>query len=419
MGVCLWQPPFTGIEALSRRLFSQTSCRLWLLPEEHAWEQQISELHVLKPSMVLSFLAHIREGRARYASGEDNNLLPMEEVGSIVRRIGSLCSTLATNKINPPGGIFWEAWNEPAYPNGGEWDPEDLALYVNDLGRAVRAAGLPARILAPLNQEFNERSVSWNETYCAKLDPLFVDGLVTHYYGHHWPTVAEPQDEFLRRAGYGGTITARLRQDLSYASRFGRGKWGLHCSEWNIHPPALDSQKFYASRDMAAALFVFDAIKAFIEGGLASAQFFHLQTEWISSHFGAVTYTQQKKTVLHPTGALFGLFHRYLRGDLFRVDVASPSYLRGSDYPLVPEFQVPYVTAMGSRSGNGKISLMLANKHSEDMEIRMAGEKMPSWAKCVILQGSQDSSDLALVSERACLIGGSVILPPRSIMVLD
>lgn len=420
IGVGLWQPPFTDTIDIIKTWFSGTSCRMWSLPDMEEWDQQVQAVQALQPSTILMFLAMASNYQARYFSKTDNNLLPPQQVANVVKRIGDLCANLAANNIRARDGLYWEAWNEPGYPIGGNWKPEDLARYVNDLSVAINECGLPVKVLAPLNQEFDHRSVHWNETYCANLDVSAVGGLVTHYYSHHWITRSTPSDEFLRRAGYGSIMEARVRQDLSYVSRYGRGNWGLHCSEWNIHPPGVTSQKFSASRDMAAALFVFDTIKIFIEQGIASAQFFHLLNDWITSHFGALTHTHTGKNIVHPTGALFGLFHKYLTGNLFRVEIQSPTYTRESDYSLVADFEVPYVGAMGSILSEGHINLLLSNKHSEAIALKLNGENIQSWASGVILRGSEDSADSAIISEaKIDLTTKSFVLPPKSIMVLS
>lgn len=420
MGIGLWRPPFSETADIFKAWFLGRSCRMWALPEMEGWDQQVQALQILQPETILMFMAITSDYQARYVSKINNNLLPPQQIDSVAKRIGDLCANLATKNILPPDGLYWEAWNEPGYPNGGNWKPEDLAQYVNDLSFAVQERGLPVKILAPLNQEFDEKSIRWNEAYCANLDASMVGGLVTHYYSHHWITRSTPLDEFLRRAGYGNIMEARIRQDLSYVSRYGRGRWGLHCSEWNIHPPGVTSQKFSASRDMAAALFIFDTVKIFIEQDIASAQFFHLQNDWITSHFAVLTRTHAGENVIHPTGALFGLLHKYLVGDLFRVEVESPSYARESDYALVAEYKVPYIGAMGSISSDGRGSLFLSNKHSKNIELKLHGENIPLEVSSIILQGSAESSDSAIINEsRKKLANKSMALPPRSIMVLS
>lgn len=420
MGVGLWRPPFNETTSIFTPWFRGTSCRMWALPDMEGWDQQVLAVQAIQPTTILTFMAMASEYQAHYASKADNNLLPQQQVESVVKRIGDLCADLAAKNIHPHDGLYWEAWNEPGYPNGGNWQPEDLARYVNELCVAVKEHGLPVKVLAPLNQEFDRKSVQWNETYCANLDASAVSGLVTHYYSHHWITRSIPADEFLRRAGYGSLMEARIRQDLSYVSRYGRGNWGLHCSEWNIHPPSVTSQKFAASRDMATALFVFDTVKIFIEQGIASAQFFHLMNDWITSHFGVLTHTHTGANIIHPTGALFGLFHKYLVGDLFRVEIHSPTYTRESDYALVEDFEVPYVGALGSISSDGRINLFLTNKHSEMIETKLNGRYMPSKANGVILTGSEGTLDSAIISEaKINLAVQTIVLPPKSIMVLS
>lgn len=421
MGIGLWRPPFTETLGVFKEWFFRTSCRLWILPDASAWEQQIPVLQELQPSMILMLLAVESKYNARYKSKEDNNLPPLQQVTSVVKRLGDICTVLARNNIQPPDGLYWEAWNEPGYENGGKWEPEDLARYVNDLSMAIQEHGLPVKVLAPLNQDFDERTIHWNETYCSRLDAALVGGLVTHYYSHHWSLLAIPADEFQRRAGYAGIMQARVRQDMSYVTRFGHGNWGLHCSEWNIHPPGVaTSQKFYASRDMAAALFVFDTVKIFIGEGMASAQFFHLLNDWVTSHFAVLTRTHAGENFIHPTGALFGLFHQYLDGHLFKVETDSPSYERASDYPLIPAFQVPYIEALAAISSTGRRSLFLSNKHSEDMNIKLYGDNIPAGTYGVLLQGSGGKNDSALLSEmKVTLAGKSIKLPGSSIMVLS
>lgn len=420
MGVGLWRPPFTDTLDIFKEWFSGQSCRLWTSPDTRAWEQQIPVLQKLQPSMILMFLALATKPVVRYSSQKDNNLSSVQVVNSITNRITEICEVLAKNKISPPDGLFWEAWNEPAYEIGGKWNPEDLARYVNELGGAVKKLGLPVKVLAPLNQEFDERAIRWNETYCSMLDASVVGGLVTHYYSHHWSSLSIPADEFLRRAGYGSIMEARVRQDRSYVSRYGHGNWGLHCSEWNIHPPGVTSQNFSASRDMAAALFAFDTVKIFMEQELTSAQFFHLLNDWITSHFAVLTHTHAGENIIHPTGALFELFHKYLDGNLFKVEIESPSYTRASDYPMLPEYQVPYVGAIGCISGDRRISLFLSNKHSENINVKLRAGDIPARANGVLLQGSGDARDSAVLSEISVdLAAKSIVLQGRSIMVFS
>ena len=419
LGVGLWKPPFNNSSNIAYKLYSGTSCRLWLLDGDKEWGDQLALLKNLNPTKILLFDAEIFSARLFYNSSLDNNLPANRSVSEVLKLISRVCEILKLNNINPSGGLFWEAWNEPAYRNGGRWAAEDLARYVNELAQGVSASALPVKVLAPLNQDFHRKAADWNEKYCAQLDPTRVSGLVTHYYSHFWHMAPMPKDDFLKRAGYGGILDARLRRDLDYVLRFGAGNWGLHCSEWNIHPPQITSSDFDVSRDMAAAFFAFDAIKLFIDHQLESAQFFRLLNQEITRHFAALSSMPDGSTFIHPTGALFGLFHEHLEGMTFKLDIDSPIYIRSSDYLNLPDLHIAYVTAIGSISDTGHISLFLANKHADEILVNLNGGRFPVEVSGIILRGSNDRFSRAVLHKVSLDITSRVlVMPARSIIVL-
>ncbi|MEQ1625622.1 MAG: hypothetical protein ABL870_13060, partial [Sediminibacterium sp.] len=173
-----------------------------------------------------------------------------------------------------------------------------------------------------------------------------------------WFDLNQPQDEFLRRSGGGALLRMRVKLDRALIARYGHGRWSLHCSEWNVHPKTY-KPPYNVSRDMAAALYAFSAIKVYLEEGLDSAQFFLLADH--DSHFAA--YTREGGVVIkRPTGAVMELLGEKLQGTLLKTSVMCPGFRRESEYGL-PELEVPYLEVLAAKTGL-VTNLLIANKDS-------------------------------------------------------
>lgn len=354
-GVCLMHPPFDALENELKK-WRGRSVRVWAHSDYKWWSQLLPTLRQMKPSTLLLFNeAASHPEQVIYDSLKENNLNPNQRPDAVVWQMKFALSQLESIGLARQP-LYWEAWNEPQFAQNGNWQPEAMARYVNHIALASQQAGLPFRVLAPLHMNPAAKGQEWNERLCQKLDSSVVAGLVNHYYNWGWFNLDQPQDEFLRRAGEGPLLRERVRLDSALISRYGKGRWSLHCSEWNVHPETY-KPPYYSSRDMAAALYAFSAVKVYLEEGLDSAQFFLLTDH--DSHFAAYTREGSVVTKL-PTGAVMEWLGEKLQGELLSTNVECPSFRRGNEFGL-PDFDVPFLEVIATQAGS-LTTMLLANK---------------------------------------------------------
>lgn len=354
-GVCLMYPPFDALgEELKK--WRGRSVRVWARPDMQWWKRLLPALQEISPETLLLFVdSGWHPEQVKYVSSADNNLHPNQQVAAVVGYMKFAMTQLSAVDL-ASRTLYWEAWNEPQFPQNGHWEPDAMARYVNDIALAARKEGLPFRVLAPLHMDPTTAGKEWNERLCQGLDSNLAAGLVNHYYNVGWSGLDQPMDEFLRRAGDGPLLRERVRLDRSLIERYGDGRWTLHCSEWNVHPKSY-RPPYYVSRDMAAALYAFSAIKVYLEEGVESAQFFLLSAK--DNHFAA--YTLENGVITpRPTGVAMEWLGEKLRGVRLSSQVVCPSYRRTSEYGLT-DFDVPFLEVMAAKTPDG-IVLIMANK---------------------------------------------------------
>lgn len=355
LGACLMYPPFEALNAhLSK--WRGRSVRVWSHLDRKWWDQLLPALHQLDPETLLFFNeASWHPVHVIYKDAKENNLSANQQPAAVIDQM-KIVLTLITEAGLHNKKLYWETWNEPQFTQTGSWAADDMARYVNDIAQMAQKEGLPFGVLAPLHMDPSAEGKNWNESLCQRLDTSSVSGLVNHYYNLGWFALSQPQDEFLRRAGDGVVLRERVKLDRKLVEQYGKGKWTLHCSEWNVHPRTYEPP-YNVSRDMAAALYAFSAVKVYLEEGVDSAQFFLLASG--DSHFAAYTVNGMD-VKSQPTGLMMEWLGEHLRGSLLQTEVISPSYKRSSEYDL-PDFDVPYLEAMATASGS-VVQCILANK---------------------------------------------------------
>ncbi len=416
LGVCLMHPPFDGADDLIRQCFAGTSVRIWARENAEWWDKLAPGLRSIEPCLTLAFVDKSwHPEKVVYNSADHNNLFAYQKPDAVVGRVRFALAQLERFGVEMDGPLHWEVWNEPQYDNNGAWPPEALARYANDCARALKGAALSVKVGAPLHMEDRE----WNERLCKALAPDLIDFLVNHYYNVGWHKLSRPEDEFLRRAGYGPVLRERVRRDRALIERFGRGKWTLHCSEWNVHPPTY-KPPFHTSHDMAAALYVFSAVRVFLEQGLDSAQFFLLSAPE-QAHFSVLALDRGAAPELWPTGAAFRLLHRALRGRLLPVEVQAPTFLRDGQLADLPSVDAAYLEAMAcSDTRTGAVTLLLANQDPKrSASVRVAGLPLPARCAAAVLTGQGEHRDRSRVEQvEFHLRNHTLELSPASIVVL-
>jgi hypothetical protein len=414
LGVGLMYPPFDSLaDALST--FSQSSVRVWSHADAPWWKQFETALVQMRPLKILAFNNELsrHSDKVFYRSAADNNLSVSQQVEQVLLQIQFAIGRLASINAMPSGGFYWEVWNEPELKKNGSWPAPDMARYANEIALAVRQKKIPAKILVPLSMY----DQAWSEEMCSTLDPDLVDGLVNHYYYYQWNNVKLPQDEFLARASGGPILSKLIGQDKMLVEKYGKGRWTLHCSEWNLEPPDFSSPPFNITRDMAAALYALDALKIYLANDLATAQFFLLANR--DQHFSAITTKKVGPPVVRPAGALFGLLHKHLNGQLVELAVDSDSYERRAKNEMLPT-EIPYISALAARQANGAGALFISNKHpSLGAEVDVSGFGLPSAVDADLIVGTGEKRDIAGVSRiRLPVAGGKVKIPAASIAVI-
>jgi hypothetical protein len=414
LGVGLMYPPFdTLADALGS--FSESSVRVWSHIDAQWWKQFETALVQLKPSKVLAFNNELSRhaDKVFYRSAADNNLSAAQQVEQMLLQIQYAIDRLVSINTMPAGGFYWEVWNEPELKKNGSWPAPDMARYANEIASAVRQKKIPVKILVPLSMY----DPVWSEQLCAKLDPNLVDGLVNHYYYYQWNTVKLPEDEFLARASGGPILSKLIGQDKMLIDKYGKGRWALHCSEWNLEPPDFSSPPFNITRDMAAALYALDSLKIYLANDLATAQFFLFANR--DQHFAAITTKKDGPPIVRPAGALFGLLHKHLNGQLLELAVDSEGYERRAKNET-SSTKIAYINAMAARKADGYGALFVSNKHpSLGAEVDVSGFGLPPTVDADLLIGTGDKRDIAGVSRiKLPVAGGKVRLPAASISVI-
>lgn len=414
MGVGLMYPPFDSLTDYLKA-FSKSSIRVWSHASAEWWAQFEAALIQIKPTKILAFNNELSRHSEKvfYRSGTDNNLYVSQQVEQVLLQIQFAVDRLTSIDAMPAEGLFWEIWNEPELPKNGSWKVRDLACYANDIALAVRQRSIPVKILVPLSMYDH----GWSDELCSRLDPKLVDGLVNHYYYSRWNNLKAPQDRFLARASGGPILKKLIGQDQLLIEKYGQGRWSLHCSEWNVHP-ADYSPPFYTSRDMAVAMYAFDALKIYLESDLASAQFFLLTNR--NQHFSAITVKNDTSNVVHPVGALFRLMHQHLHGELLETIVTSDGYRRQARNEI-GAIKIPYVSALAARKTDGGTALFIANKHrSLGAKVVLNGFSLPASAEVDLLVGYGEMKDIARVSRiRLAVEGEKIMIPAGSIVVVQ
>ncbi|NOY80768.1 MAG: hypothetical protein GXP31_07160 [Kiritimatiellaeota bacterium] len=417
LGVCLMHPPFGDEGVLIRQCFAGTSVRIWAREAVDWWEKLAPGLRNIEPCRTLAFVDKSwHPEKVVYRNRDDNNLFPYQKPDAVVGRVRFALERLQRLGIEIDGPLYWEVWNEPQFDKNGGWPPEALARYANDCAGALKGAGLPVKVGVPLHMGDSE----WNERLCKMLDPGLIDFLVNHYYNVGWHKLSRPRDEFLRRAGYGPVLRERVLRDRALVERFGRGKWTLHCSEWNVHPPTY-KPPFHTSHDMAVALYVFSAVRVYLEERLSSAQFFLLSAPK-KAHFSAMAKGRDAAPPeLRPTGGAFRLLHRSLRGRLAAVDVQTPTFVRDGQLADLPSVDVPYLEAMACTDPQSRsATLLLANKDPErSVSVSVVGLRLPARCTAAVLTGESERGDAFRVEQVEYRVRNRTLsLPPASIVVL-
>ncbi len=416
MGVCLMHPPFAGAGALIRQCFAGTSVRIWAREKADWWEKLAPGLRSVEPCRTLAFVDKSwHPEKVVYSSLEDNNLFSYQKPDAVVRRVRFALDRLKRLGVAIDGPLYWEVWNEPQFDKNGGWPPEAMARYANDCAKALKGAALPVKVGVPLHMA----DAAWNERLCRVLAPDLIDFLVNHYYNVGWHKLSRPRNEFLRRAGYGPVLRERVRRDRALIERFGRGRWTLHCSEWNVHPPTYNPP-FHTSHDMAAALYAFSAVRVYLEEGLSSAQFFLLSAP-AKAHFSAMARRPDSAVELWPTGGVFRLLRRSLRGRLLNVDVQSPTFVRDGQLADLPSVDVPFLEAMACTDPEeNTVTVLLANKAPErSVLVSVAGLRLPASLSAVALTGEGEHRERLRTEQVECRVQNRTVeLPPASIVVL-
>lgn len=345
LGACLMYPPFDALKAQLGK-WRGRSVRVWSHLDRKWWDQLLPTLRQLEPETLLFFNeASWHPEHALYKSAQDNNLNENQQPDSVIAQMKIVLTLITEAGLNNKK-LYWEVWNEPQFAQTGSWAADDMARYVNDIAQMAQKEGLPFGVLAPLHMDPTAEGKQWNENLCQRLDISSVAGLVNHYYNLGWFALSQPQDEFLRRAGDGAVLRERVKLDRKLVEQYGKGKWTLHCSEWNVHPKTYEPP-YNVSRDMAAALYAFSAVKVYLEEGVDSAQFFLLASG--DSHFAAYTVSGLDVKA-QPTGSVMEWLGEHLRGTLVQTEVICPTFKRSSEYGL-PDFDVPYLEAIATVSG--------------------------------------------------------------------
>jgi len=416
LGVCLMHPPFHGEESVIHEVFGGASVRVWAREKVDWWDGLASGLRAVEPCFTMAFVDKSwHPEKVMYQGPESTNLFAWQKPDAVVRRVRFALAQLKRLGVETDGPLHWEVWNEPQFAENGGWEPEALARYANDCARALKDAGLPVKVGVPLHMNDD----AWNRRLCRALDPERIDFLVNHYYNVGWHKLRRPRDEFLRRAGYGPVLRQRVRRDQALVRRFGRGRWTLHCSEWNVHPPAY-KPPFHTSCDMAAALYAFSAVRIYLEERVDSAQFFLLSTK-DDAHFAAMVGGDGKAPRLRPTGEALRLLRRHLRGRLVAVDVQCPVFVRDGQLADASTVAAPYLEVMACcERENGPVTLLMANKDPVRWaSVRVTGVAIPAGERAVVLTGAGEHREKACVEKTILTVqDGAVELPPASIVIV-
>lgn len=357
LGLCAMRQPFGSSTDICRSV-SGSSVRLWQQSSFRDYKDLANFLEGLSPELCLGFNENIFRREPVEYNSQNNNLTSGQQPTASINSAEAMLNSLAKIDRMPSQDIHWETWNEPQFKPNGAWRPEEYADYVNECARISAERKLPLKIGAALHMDFVIGN-DWNKTLCDRLDVPSDSFLVTHYYNLGWSKLGVPLDNTLRRAGYGSLLRQRIERDnLLISAKADRRNWSLHVSEWNVHPPSY-GPPFSYSTDIGAALYLFDAVKSYLETGVESAQFFIYRDK---GHFTLMSREDPPR--MSCTARALIMLGDHLHGSYFPVTLSSPEFIQTGVYGLDDAY-VPFVSAMAARTDNGAWSLLLANKHPE------------------------------------------------------
>lgn len=409
-GICLMSPPFDALENELKK-WTNRSVRIWARTDRKWWSRLLPALKQIAPETLLLFndiAWHPK--RIIYNGITATNLNTNQKPDAVIANMKMALSLLKTVNLEKKK-LYWEAWNEPQFPQNGNWGPTAMARYVNDIALLAEKASLPFQVLAPLHMEPTQIGEDWNNQLCKELDLERVRGLVNHYYNVGWFNLEYPQDEFLRRAGDGPLLRERVRLNRALVDHYGKGNWTLHCSEWNVHPKNF-KPPYYTSRDMAAALYAFSAIKVYLEEGLDSAQLFLLSGP--NSHFA--TYTLENNIITaRPTGIIMEWLGEKLSGELLGTEVNCPRFRRESEYGL-PDFNVPYLEVIATRTKIETVVIISNKDPTRSVHVALEGiHGNRNNAELLTAQGKNKDIPVKTLVK----VNGDLRIPPAAILAVS
>ncbi|MCF7855359.1 MAG: hypothetical protein K9N51_11225 [Candidatus Pacebacteria bacterium] len=429
MGVCMIYPPFDEtFTDFWKGTLDGTSAHHWMngnftetaMPPARKRTSFAFCKHLnIRQINLLPLHSKIRR-KARYVSELDNNLEPAHHPDTVAKGVSDFYEFVKNDYFeNEYLDLAYGVWDEPQFPQKGAWEPEDMARYVMDISRALRALNPQIKIALPLHLgdvEWNRRAMQT----IARENIELIDFVKFHPFDFTWIGAQKKMGSYYARVSAAERQRTAIRKQVQAAFELGQGRWPMVAAAWVIHSEDY-RYDFYTTTDMAAAINIAGMFGVFWEENVASAQYFQLRGRG-DGHFSLAAQTDEGIR-MNPTGHVFSLYGNYFRGDRVNTSLEAPSYR----YPDA-DIQVPVIIAHAAYDEeNKRLALFLTNRHLSEaapMEVRVDRFRPADAATLITLTAQGDKllephvSSETLTLPRGADPAFTVVLPPHSVNVL-